>query len=52
VLLSSARPGNSTEAGHDLYQRQIEGRDRQIDALVYDLYGSTDDEIAMIEGRK
>lgn len=33
-----------------LYERQIEATDRQIDALVYELYGLTDDEIAIVEG--
>ena len=31
-------------------QRQIEATDRQIDALVYDLYGLTDEEIAVVDG--
>jgi type II restriction/modification system DNA methylase subunit YeeA len=35
-----------------LYQRQIEATDRQIDALVYELYGLTDDEIAIVEREK
>lgn len=30
---------------------QIEATDRKIDALVYDLYGLTDDEIAIVEGK-
>jgi hypothetical protein len=34
-----------------LYQRQIEAADRQIDALVYELYGLTDEEIRIVEGR-
>ena len=29
--------------------RQIDGTDRQIDQLVYDLYGLTDDEINIVE---
>ncbi|HNS49714.1 MAG TPA: Eco57I restriction-modification methylase domain-containing protein [Anaerolineae bacterium] len=33
-----------------LYQRQIEATDRQIDALVYELYGLTEEEIAIAEG--
>jgi len=33
-------------------QRQIEATDRQIDALVYELYGLTEDEIRIIEGTK
>jgi hypothetical protein len=32
-------------------QRQIDATDRQIDALVYELYGLTDAEIAIVEGR-
>jgi hypothetical protein len=32
-----------------LYQRQIEATDRQIDALVYELYGLTEEEIAVVE---
>lgn len=33
-------------------QRQIEATDRQIDALVYGLYGLTEEEIAIVEGAK
>ena len=32
-------------------QRQIEATDRQIDALVYELYGLTEEEIAVVEGQ-
>ena len=31
-------------------QRQIEAADRQIDALVYELYGLTEAEIGIVEG--
>jgi len=31
-------------------QHQIEATDKQIDALVYELYGLTDEEIAVVEG--
>jgi len=37
-------------ADRQLYQRQIEATDRQIDALVYELYGLTEEEIAVVEG--
>jgi hypothetical protein len=37
-------------ADKDLYQRQIEATDRQIDALVYELYGLTEEEIGVVEG--
>jgi hypothetical protein len=30
-------------------QREIDATDRQIDALVYQLYGLTDEEIAIVE---
>ena len=33
-------------------ERQIEAADRQIDALVYELYGLTEEEIAIVEGGK
>ncbi len=32
-----------------LYQRQIEATDRQIDALVYELYGLTEEEIVVVK---
>ena len=37
---------------HDktLIQRQIDATDRQIDTLVYELYGLTPAEIALVEG--
>jgi len=37
-------------ADKTLYQRQIAATDRQIDALVYELYGLTGEEIAIVEG--
>ena len=41
----------SISADKELYQRQIEATDRQIDALVYELYGLTEEEIGVVEGR-
>jgi len=38
-------------ADKKLYQRQIEATDEEIDALVYELYGLTEKEIAIVEGR-
>jgi hypothetical protein len=32
-------------------QRRIEHTDRQIDALVYELYGLTEEEIRIVEGK-
>jgi len=36
-------------ADKDLYQRRIEAEDRGIDALVYELYALTEEEIAIVE---
>ena len=33
-------------------QRQIEANDKQIDQMVFELYGLTDQEIAIVEGRQ
>jgi hypothetical protein len=33
-----------------MLQRQIEATDCEIDALVYQLYGLTDEEIKVVEG--
>ena len=40
-----------TKTGHEktLLSRQIEATDRQIDDLVYELYGLTEEEIAIVE---
>ena len=45
----STPPTASIPADKDLCQRQIEATDRQIDALVFKLYGLTDEEIAVVE---
>jgi hypothetical protein len=37
-------------ADKQLYQRQIEAADRQIDVLVYELYGLTEEEIGIVAG--
>jgi hypothetical protein len=34
-----------------LFQRHAEATNRGIDRLVYELYGLTDEEIAVVEGR-
>lgn len=41
-------PQRWTENRADL-ERRIEATDREIDRLVYDLYGLTDEEIALVE---
>jgi hypothetical protein len=45
------RSGGSFAAGERTPARQIEATDRAIDALVYELYGLTEDEIRVVEGR-
>ncbi|KAF5433968.1 hypothetical protein C5S39_00425 [Candidatus Methanophagaceae archaeon] len=35
----------------ELYERQIKMVDAQIDRLVYDLYGLTEEEIGIVEGK-
>ena len=46
--LSAARSERDT----DYYARRCESLDQHIDKLVYGLYGLTDEEIALVEGRK
>jgi hypothetical protein len=38
-----------TDHEKTLIERQIEATDRQIDALVYELYGLTEEEIGIVE---
>ena len=47
--LNEKLPAASTPHGERLIERQITATDRQIDRLVYDLYGLTDEEIEMVE---
>ena len=41
-----------TDHEQNLIKRRIEATDRQIDTLVYELYGLTDDEIATVENKR
>jgi hypothetical protein len=46
--------GNAeVKTGHEqtLLQRQIDATDKQIDKLVYELYGLTENEIKIVEGQ-
>jgi len=40
---------NKTDHEKSLIQRQIEATDRQIDQLVFELYGLTNEEICIVE---
>ena len=42
--------GAGSDSEREVLQRQVEATDRQIDALVYELYGLTADEVAVVEG--
>jgi hypothetical protein len=39
----------ASQADREMYQRQIDATDREIDKLVYELYGLTEEEIRIIE---
>jgi len=43
-------PEAKTKADRELIERQIAATDDEIDALVYELYGLTDEEIAIVRG--
>jgi hypothetical protein len=43
-------PEAKTKNDRELIERQIKATDDEIDALVYELYGLTDEEIAIVEG--
>lgn len=48
--LHKRKASANTQNEQQLYQRQIDVTDRQIDALVYELYGLMEEEIAIVEG--
>jgi type IV secretory pathway protease TraF len=51
-MLALHKQQAATTTGHDktLIGRQIDATDRQIDRLVYELYGLTEEEIGIVEG--
>jgi hypothetical protein len=51
AMLALGQRLSAARAGHEktLIQRQIDATDRQIDRAVYELYGLTDKEVAIIE---
>lgn len=51
VLTPKLRAATS-EKDKAVLQNAVEATDRQIDALVYELYGLTPEEIALVEGEK
>jgi type I restriction-modification system DNA methylase subunit len=50
LTLHKQRAEVKTDHDKNLIERQIEGTDKQIDALVYELYGLTEEEIKIVEG--
>lgn len=42
----------ASEAERGVMQQQIEATDRRIDALVYELYGLSEEEVAVVEGTR
>ncbi len=52
LALHTQKADVKTDHEKNLIERQIEATDKQIDALVYELYGLTADEIKIVEGRE
>lgn len=50
LTLNVQRAATKTPQDKNQIQRQIDATDRQIDQLVYALYGLTEEEIALVEG--
>lgn len=53
-LLSPRQAGGGprTPQEQEMLRREVESTDRQIDQLVYELYGLTDEEIGIVEGKE
>ena len=47
--LNKRLPGARTEQEQTIVKRQITATDKEIDELVYELYGLTEEEIAIVE---
>jgi len=52
LTLNKQRADVRTDHEKTLIERQIEATDREIDKLVYELYGLTEEEIRIVEGIK
>ena len=52
MLELDRRQAAASASDRELYQRQIDATDREIDRLVYELYGLTSDEIATVEAAR
>ena len=49
-MLSLHKQSPKTPQEQEMVKREIESTDRQIDQLVYELYGLSEDEINIVEG--
>jgi len=52
LALHKELPAAKTPTAKTMLQRQIDATDRQIDRLVYELYGLTEEETGIVEGRE
>ena len=55
LRLGAHGPGGTISiipTGRKLHQREIQATDEEIDALVNELYGLTEEEIAIVEGQE
>ena len=50
LILDLHKRTAATPQEHEQLRREVESTDRQIDQLVYQLYGLTDEEIRIVEG--
>ena len=50
LILKKQLSTAKSEAQKEVIQRQIDSTDREIDKLVYELYGLTEEEIKIVEG--
>jgi hypothetical protein len=51
LSLNKRLPEAKTDHEKTALQRQIDATDQQIDQLVYELYGLTEEEIKIVEGK-
>ncbi|RJP54566.1 MAG: restriction endonuclease subunit M [Anaerolineaceae bacterium] len=49
--LHKSKAGAQTQSEQDVYERQIKSVDEQIDSLVYELYGLSEEEVRIVEGK-
>lgn len=51
MLLHERSAAANTNHEQTIHQHQIDATDRQIDRLVYELYGLTEEEVELVEAR-